>query len=173
MVSSSIFTVLWCTDYNAHLQILTQPTNSLKLFLVWGSLESVMSMPVLEDLTLTVFLLLLRGSVYLGDFNARHPAIGDHSRLNRNGGCLMSYIRNHNLTRWGTGGATHSRGGTLDHILTVGLVTSCINFCSVPELFSDHIALKFSYSLPTVNATSVFRLRILFLPSTVQHIFHI
>ena len=103
---------------------------------------------------------IIRGTVYLGDFNARHPDLGDHSRINRSGGRLLSYIRSHNLTRWDTGGATHSRGGTLDHILTFGLVMSCIDCSSVPELFSDHIALRFSYSLPHVNLPSVSRLRI-------------
>lgn len=91
----------------------------------------------------------LRGAIYMGDFNARHPALGDSSQTpNRNGPRLLAYVRRYGLTRWDTGGATHSRGGTLDHILTSGLVASRVECFSVPVLFSDHVALGLHYSVP-------------------------
>ncbi len=64
-------------------------------------------------------------SVYLEDFNVRHPALGDLSgSSNRPGVLLLSYIRKYHLTRWNTGGDTHSRGGTLDHVLSSGLAAA-------------------------------------------------
>lgn len=91
----------------------------------------------------------VRGTIYMGDFNARHPALGDFSLApNRNGTRLEEWLRRYRLTRWDTGGATHSRGGTLDHILTHGLVASSVRCSSVPTLFSDHLALTLHYSLP-------------------------
>ena len=90
-----------------------------------------------------------RGMVYMGDFNARHPALGDVSPTpNRGGLPLLNYIRRNRLTRWDTGGATHARGGTVDHIITAGLVPSRVHCHSVPSLFSDHVALSLQYSLP-------------------------
>ncbi|MPC18493.1 hypothetical protein E2C01_011378 [Portunus trituberculatus] len=59
----------------------------------------------------------------------------------------------HCLTRWDTGGATHSRGGTLDHIVTCGLVVTRVQCSSVPALFSDHVALEFHYTLPDTRPT--------------------
>ena len=103
----------------------------------------------------------VRGTIYVGDFNARHPAFGDISAApNRNGSRLEEYLRRYRLRRWDTGGATHSRGGTLDHILTHGLVESNVRCSSVPTLFSDHLALAFQYSLPAINAPLHRRLRI-------------
>ena len=91
-----------------------------------------------------------RGMIYMGDFNARHPALGDASPVpNRNGLPLLNYIHRYHLTRWDTGGATHARGGTLDHVLTSGLVASRVSCHSIPSLFSDHIAVSLQYSLPT------------------------
>lgn len=98
------------------------------------------------------------GIVYIGDFNARHPELGDKSPTpNRNGPRLLGYIWRNRLTRWDTGGATHSHGGTLDHILTSGLVASRVKCSSVPVLFSDHIALSFHYSLPATSPSSYTR----------------
>ena len=103
----------------------------------------------------------VRGTVYAGDFNARHPALGDRSgTTNRPGALLLSYICRHHLTRWDAGGATHFRGGTLDHVLTAGLVSSRVQCSSVPSLFSDHVALLFRSSLPTVPTPPVSHLRI-------------
>ena len=103
----------------------------------------------------------VRGTVYAGDFNARHHALGDRSGTsNRSGVLLLSYIHRHHLTRWDTGGATHSRGGTLDHVLTAGLISCRVQCSSVPVLFSDHVALRFRYSLPAVSIPPVSRLRI-------------
>ncbi|KAG7164024.1 putative RNA-directed DNA polymerase from mobile element jockey-like 53, partial [Homarus americanus] len=48
------------------------------------------------------------------------------------------------LSRWDTSGATHSRGSTLDHIIS-GLVASHVRSSSIPTLFSDHVAI----GLPT------------------------
>ncbi|MPC85936.1 hypothetical protein E2C01_080742 [Portunus trituberculatus] len=80
----------------------------------------------------------IRGDVYMGDFNARHPALGDLSgTVNRNGTRLLEYTRRYQLTRWDTGGATHARGA----------------------LFSDHVGLSILYSLPSQPA-SVTRTRI-------------
>ncbi|XP_064110238.1 uncharacterized protein LOC135218023 [Macrobrachium nipponense] len=94
----------------------------------------------------------LRGMVYMGDFNARHPDLGDLvDTVNRNGNLLLGYIRRNQLTRWDTGGSTHARGGTLDHILTCGLVPSLVNCVTFPTLFSDHIGLSIQYSLPATH----------------------
>ena len=96
----------------------------------------------------------LRGAIYMGDFNARHPELGDTSHTpNRNGPRLLDYVRCHRLTRWITGGATHSRGGTLDYIFTSGLVASRVECFSVPVLFSDHVALGLRYSVPATPAS--------------------
>ncbi|XP_066974195.1 uncharacterized protein [Macrobrachium rosenbergii] len=87
--------------------------------------------------------------VYMGDFNARHSSLGDLAgTVNCNGNQLLQYIRRNQLTRWDTGGSTHSRGGTLDHILTCGLVPSRVQCTTVPTLFSDHVGLSIQYSLP-------------------------
>ncbi|KAK3878768.1 hypothetical protein Pcinc_016579 [Petrolisthes cinctipes] len=103
----------------------------------------------------------VRGMVYMGDFYARHSDLGDGSgSINRNGVRLLSYIRKHHLTRWDTGGATHCRGGTLDYILSSGLIASQVLCSSVPDLFSDHITLRFHYSLPAGLSGSATRLRI-------------
>ena len=91
-----------------------------------------------------------RGMIYMGDFNARHPALGDvFPTPNCSGVLLLSYIHCYRLTRWDTGEATHARGGTLDHILTSGLVASRVSCHSIPFLFSDHIALSLQYSILT------------------------
>jgi len=101
------------------------------------------------------------GIVYMGDFNARHPGLGDISPTpNRNGPPLLNYIRRHHLTHWNTGGATHVRGGTVDHIITYGLVASHVSCSSIPSLFSDHIALGLQYSLPTQTSLPHQRARI-------------
>ena len=117
----------------------------------------------------------VRGFVYMGDFNARHPALGDCSSFPNSCGLrLLSYIRRLHLTRWDTGGATHSHGGTLDHVLTSGLVASRVQCSSVPALFSDHLAIRFCYSLPAVTTPSASRLRITvppkYCPTYVQYI---
>ncbi|MPC73399.1 hypothetical protein E2C01_067726 [Portunus trituberculatus] len=97
----------------------------------------------------------IHGIAYIGDFNARHPSIGDLSgTVNRSGTRLLEYIRRNGLTSWDTAGATHARGGTLDHILTCGLVPSQVRCASVPALFSDHIGLSLLYSLPAAPAAS-------------------
>ncbi|KAK3893344.1 hypothetical protein Pcinc_002898 [Petrolisthes cinctipes] len=103
----------------------------------------------------------VRGTVYMGDFNARHSDLGDGSgSINRNGVRLLSYIRKHHLTRWDTGGATHCRGGTLEYILPSGLIASQVKCFSVPDLFSDHIAHRFHYTLTAGSSASATRLRI-------------
>ena len=102
-----------------------------------------------------------RGMIYMGDFNARHPALGDASLTpNRGGPPLLNYIRRYRLTRWDTGGATHARGGTVDHIVTSGLVPSRVNCHSVHSLFSDHVALSLQYSLPAHAEHPYYRTRI-------------
>lgn len=101
------------------------------------------------------------GMIYMGDFNARHPALGDVSSTpNRSGLPLLEYIRRHRLTHWPTGGATHTRGGTLDHIITFGLVASHVKCFPIRTLFSDHIALGLQYSLPSGPSLPHTRLRI-------------
>ncbi|KAG0728250.1 hypothetical protein GWK47_032886 [Chionoecetes opilio] len=91
-----------------------------------------------------------RGMIYMGDFNARQPALGDASPTpNCSGLPLLNYIRHYRLTHWDTGGATHARGGTLDHNLISGLVASRVSCQSIPSPFSDHVALSLQYSLPT------------------------
>ena len=101
------------------------------------------------------------GMIYIGDFNARHTALGDLSgTVNRNGTLLLEYIRRNQLTRWNTDGATHAQGGTLDHILTCGLVPSQVKCTSVPSLFSDHIGLSIHYSLPAAPSPVHVRTRI-------------
>ena len=103
----------------------------------------------------------VRGIVYMGDFNSRHSDLGDiFGSYNRNGLLLRNYIHNHNLTRWDTGGATHSRGGTLDPLLSAGLIASRVKCFAVPALFSDHIALNFNYSLPANIDNNDTRIRI-------------
>ncbi|MPC60090.1 hypothetical protein E2C01_054127 [Portunus trituberculatus] len=98
--------------------------------------------------------LTIRGVVYMGDFNARHPALGDLSGIvNRNGTRLLEYTRRYQLTRCDTGGTTHARGGTLDHILICGLVPSQVKCSSIPALFSDHVGLSILYSLPSQPAS--------------------
>ncbi len=103
----------------------------------------------------------LHGMIYMGDFNARHPALGDVSpNPNRGGLPLLEHIRRHHLTHWPIGGATHSRGGTLDHIITSGLVASQVECFSIPTLFSDHVAIGLKYSLPNRPSLPHTRLRI-------------
>lgn len=103
----------------------------------------------------------LHGMIYMGDFNARHPALGDVSPTpNRGGLPLLEYIRRHHLTHWPIGGATHIRGGTLDHIITSGLVASQVKCFSIPTLFSDHVAIGLQYSLPLTPSPPHTRLRI-------------
>lgn len=89
------------------------------------------------------------GMIYMGDFNARHPNLGDASpNPNRYGLPLVQYIRRHNITHWPVGGTTHIRGGTLDHIITHGLVALQVKRSSITSLFSDHIALSLKYTVP-------------------------
>ncbi|KAK7081288.1 hypothetical protein SK128_006248 [Halocaridina rubra] len=58
-----------------------------------------------------------RGMVYIGDFNTRHPALGDLSGTeNHSGARLIEFIRAKHLSQWDTGGAMYSQGGTLDQI---------------------------------------------------------
>lgn len=53
----------------------------------------------------------INGTIYMGDFNSRHPALGDvPGTINRNGTRLLQYIHRNQLTRWNTAGATHARG---------------------------------------------------------------
>ena len=103
----------------------------------------------------------IRGMVYMGDFNARHPALGDPSRfVNRNETRLLEYIRRNSLTRWNIAGATHAQGGALDHILACGLVASQVKCSSVPALFSDHMVLSVQHSLPATFSQMHTRTRI-------------
>lgn len=91
----------------------------------------------------------MRGVAIMGDFTARHPDMEDYfGSYDRNDLRLHSYIGNYQLTRWDTGGATHSRGDTLDHIHTFDLIASQINLSSLPALFSAHVALRFLYCVP-------------------------
>ncbi len=97
----------------------------------------------------------------MGDFNARHPALGDVAgKSNRSGTLLLQYIHRHRLTRWDSTGATHAQGGTLDHILTTGLVASKVKCSSAPDLFSDHIALSIIYTFPATPSLVYNRTRI-------------
>lgn len=103
----------------------------------------------------------LQGTIYMGDFNARHPDLGDSTPTpNRNGPRLLDYVKRYGLTRWDTGGATHSRGGTLDHIFTKGLVASRVKCFPIHALFSDHIAIGLHYSVSATPLTTVTRNRI-------------
>lgn len=53
--------------------------------------------------------------IYIGDFNAQHPDLSDISPApNQNGQYLLEYIRRYQLSRWETGGATHSLGAIED-----------------------------------------------------------
>ena len=102
-----------------------------------------------------------RGMIYLGDFNARHPELGDTTPTpNRNRPRFLEYIRRHRLTDWNTEGSTHSLKGTLEHILTSGLVESRVKCSSVPVLFSDHIALNLHYSITSEQSPRHARTRI-------------
>ena len=104
---------------------------------------------------------LLRGMVYMADLNARHPDLGDIAPApNRNGPHLLQHIRRYRLTHWDTGCATHSRGGTLDHIRTSRLVASHVRCSSIPVLFPDHIVLSLHYSIPATPASPHTRTRI-------------
>jgi len=59
--------------------------------------------------------------IYMGAFNARHSALGGRSNtVSYSGTQVTKFIQHNHLTRWDTGGATHSGGGTFDHILTYG-----------------------------------------------------
>ncbi|KAK3868772.1 hypothetical protein Pcinc_025810 [Petrolisthes cinctipes] len=99
--------------------------------------------------------------VYMGDFNARHSDLGDGSgSIHRNGVRILSYIRKHHLTHWDTDGATHCRVVTLDYILSSGLIASQLQCSFMPDSFSDHVALRFHYSIPAGSSVSATRLRI-------------
>lgn len=51
------------------------------------------------------------GMVYMGDFNARYPALGDVSPTpNRSGLPLLEYMRRHRLTHWPMGRHAYPRG---------------------------------------------------------------
>lgn len=101
------------------------------------------------------------GIIYMGDYNAQHPALGDVSSTpNRSGLPLLEYIRRHRLTHWPTGGPTHNRGGTLDNIITSGLVASCVKTFNIQTLFSDHDALGLKYDVPNGPSHSHTRFRI-------------
>ena len=92
----------------------------------------------------------IRGMVYIQDFNARHPALGDPAgTVNRNGTRLLEHTRRNQITRWDTGGATHAQGGTLEsgphpYIWTRALPSE-VYVCSA--LFSDHICFSIHYFL--------------------------
>lgn len=96
----------------------------------------------------------------MGDFNARHTELGDMSTLNTNGRQLFHCIQRNHLTRWETRGATHAHGGTLDHIVTFGLVEAHFNCTSIAALFSDHVALAIQYSIPARHTSPHHRPRI-------------
>ena len=101
----------------------------------------------------------------MGDLNARHPDLHDlPSSHNRNGVHLLFYLHRHCLTRWDIESATHSLGGTLDHILIYGLIASRVLCSSVPALFSDHVALRLHYFLPDNLTILVTRSRVVVLP---------
>jgi len=70
--------------------------------------------------------------IYMGAFNARHSALGGRSNtVSYSGTQVTKFIQHNHLTRWDTGGATHSQGGTLDHILTYGLAASQVKCSSM------------------------------------------
>lgn len=99
-----------------------------------------------------------QGIIFVGDFNARHPDIGDKSTMNRSGQQLQYYIQRNHLTRWETGGATHAREETLDHSVTSGLVAAHFMCTYIMALFSDHIALSLQYTIPVSHTSSHQRL---------------
>ncbi|ROT79248.1 hypothetical protein C7M84_002030 [Penaeus vannamei] len=67
--------------------------------------------------------------IYMGDFNARHPALGGRSNtVNYSGTQVTKFIQHNHLTRWDTG-------------------ASQVKCSSVPALFSDH-PLSLQYSIP-------------------------
>ncbi|MPC59880.1 hypothetical protein E2C01_053909 [Portunus trituberculatus] len=98
--------------------------------------------------------------IYIGDFNSRHPELGDQTMLKRNGHHLLLYVKRNHLTHWDVSGATHACGGTLDHIITSGLVATHVSCTSIPTFFSDYMALSFRYSLPFQHEPPHQRLRI-------------
>ncbi|KAG7178277.1 hypothetical protein Hamer_G023627, partial [Homarus americanus] len=73
--------------------------------------------------------------IYMGDFNTRYPELWVLSpNPNQNGIRLLEHIFRHQLSRRDNGSATHSRGGTLDHIIISGLVASHVNIFIHPYI---------------------------------------
>ena len=79
---------------------------------------------------------MLRGAIYMGDYNAYHPDLGYSFPIqNKNGYSLLDYVRRYRLTSWDIGKATHSVGAALNHIFTSGLVVSHVRCSSILVLF--------------------------------------
>ncbi|KAK7012737.1 hypothetical protein SK128_009505 [Halocaridina rubra] len=91
-------------DMTFQLFEITVGNGTLRLCNVYSA-PGVINLPVLPIPTDS-------GMIYMGDFNARHPALGDSSSTpNRGSKPLLDYIRRYRLTRRDIGGATHARGG--------------------------------------------------------------
>lgn len=103
--------------------------------------------------------------IYIGDFNAWHPSVGDLSLvLNCSGLPLLQYMCCYCLTYCLTiGGATHIRRGMINNIIMAGLVglhVKCVCIqtllrprCSWPSVLSTYWTLPSSL-LPLHHHTS-------------------
>lgn len=108
---------------------------------------------------------------YVGDFNARHPQLGDtRGRTTVNGTRLLNFVTTFDLNVQLPAHPTHFQGGYLDYSINSGVIPHNVEVATVDELSSDHFALLTTYTLPADSHTPHNRPRIS-IPSKYSGIF--
>lgn len=95
---------------------------------------------------------------YIGDFNARHPQLGDtRNRTTVNGNALLAFITTYDLTAKIPSQPTHLLGGYIDYSINSGVIQQNVTVDTVDDLVSDHFALLTTYTVPVDTHTSHLR----------------
>ena len=112
-----------------------------------------------------------KGTLCMGDFNARHTDLGERERnkVNQNGRQFNNFINSRSLTVYGTTAPTHIRGGRLDYVLGRNLVHDNIQWSLDTGLVSDHFAIATTYDVDEIQIPKADRPKIAIPPNLIHH----
>ena len=109
-----------------------------------------------------------KGTLCMGDFNARHTRLVDHT-VNQNGRVFTNFIQSRSLEVYGTAEPTHILGGRLDYVIGRDLVHDNIHWSLDYNLMSDHTAITTTYDIDEVQIPKSDRTKITIPPNLIHH----